>query len=96
MSNTYLEQTNKLKDDFNNRYVNAPSPADLLSIEAKRIAGIIRGDIVQQDDEHIYFLQGNLVIPRIAFDNIQNSINHRIEGRTNPNWPYSKPELTII
>ena len=41
--------------DINTRHGNAPSPKDMISIEAKRIAGIFKGNYEEEED-NIYFL----------------------------------------
>jgi len=77
--------TNRLIQDFNSRFTNAPSPLDMIHLEANRIAGVIRGGYVQQGTDYIYFHYANLVIPKGAISNFQNYLNSRLEG------PETKP-----
>tara|TARA_B110000285_G_scaffold226813_1_gene287129 strand:+ start:101 stop:1060 length:960 start_codon:yes stop_codon:yes gene_type:complete len=73
--------TNLWIQDFNKRFTNAPSPLDMLHLEANRIAGVIRGGHTKQGTDFIYFHYANLVIPKDAIPSFQNYLNNRLEER---------------
>ena len=75
-----IELTNRFIQDFNKRFTNAPSPRDMLFLEANRIAGVIRGGYTKHGTDFIYFHYADLIIPKGAISNFQNYLNNRLKG----------------